>query len=52
MKKMRERQSKKRDMEKADKEGEGREGVTGRLKRGIRVLCKIRKYQSGAELLI
>ena len=51
MKKMLERQSKKGDMEKMDKEGEGR-GVMGRLKRGIQALCKIRKYQSGAELLI
>ena len=52
MKKMMERQSKKGDMEKVDKEGEGREGVTGRLKRGMWTLHKIRNYQSGAELFI
>ena len=26
--------------------------MIGRLKRGMRALCEIRKYQSGAELLI
>ena len=29
-----------------------KEGVTGKLKRGIHALREIRKYQSGTELLI
>ena len=52
MKKMRERQSKKGEVEKVDKKGEGREVVMGRLKRGIPALHETKKYQSGAELLI
>ena len=52
MKKVRERHGKRGEVEKADKKGEGREGVMRKLKRGICALHKIKKYQSGTELLI
>ena len=52
MKKTREEQSMKGKVEAANKKGERQEGVMGRLKRGMWALCEIRRYHSGAELLI
>ena len=42
----------KRGAEKRESKEKKKEGVTGRMKRGICALREIRKYQSGTELLI
>ena len=52
MKKMREEQSTEGKDEAVNKNRERQEGVMGRLKRGIRALHEIKKYQSGRELLM
>ena len=42
----------KRGVEKEASKEKKKEGVTGKLKRGIHALRKIQKYQSGTEILI